>query len=84
MQDLDKRYKEFPHDREIVVYCDCPNEESSAKTALILRKKGFTRIRPLLGGIEAWRKGNYPMGLWTKMTTSTRTTVLVSQEAGEK
>jgi membrane protein DedA with SNARE-associated domain/rhodanese-related sulfurtransferase len=79
MQDLDKRHHEFPHDREIVVYCDCPNEESSAKTALILRKKGFTRIRPLLGGIEAWRKGNYPMGLWTKTTASATTTVLVSQ-----
>ena len=85
MSDLDKHDREFPHDREIIVYCDCPNEESSAKTALILRKRGFTRVRPLLGGIEAWRKGKYPMGVWTQTTTTTTTTVLLSTEsAAEK
>jgi membrane protein DedA with SNARE-associated domain/rhodanese-related sulfurtransferase len=78
--DLDKTRPEFPHDRDIIVYCDCPNEESSAKTALLLRRKGFKRVRPLLGGIEAWRKGKHPMGVWTKMTTTTRTTVLVGGE----
>jgi membrane protein DedA with SNARE-associated domain/rhodanese-related sulfurtransferase len=78
MEDLDKNHKEFPRDREIIVYCDCPNEESSAKTALVLRKKGFTRVRPLLGGIEAWRKANYPTAIWTKSTATATTTVLVS------
>jgi membrane protein DedA with SNARE-associated domain/rhodanese-related sulfurtransferase len=85
MEDLKKRHGEFPRDREIIVYCDCPNEESSAKTALILRRMGFIHVRPLLGGIEAWRKGKYPMGGWTKTTktittTTTTTTVLVSQD----
>lgn len=81
VDDLEKRYKEFPLDREVIVYCDCPNEVTSAKVALRLRKKGFTRVRPLLGGIEAWRKGKYPMSVWTKTTTTTTTTVVVSQEA---
>ena len=80
LSDLDKRRQEFPHDREIIIYCDCPNEESSAKTALLLRRKGFTRVRPLLGGIEAWRKGNYPTAAWTKTIAATTTTVLISQE----
>lgn len=79
MEDLNKRHHEFPRDREIIVYCDCPNEESSAKTALILRKKGYKHVRPLLGGIEAWRKGNHPTGLWTRTTATTKTTVLVSR-----
>lgn len=78
MDDLDKRHQEFAHDREIIIYCDCPNEESSAKTALLLRKKGFKRVRPLLGGIAAWREGNYPTEMWTKTTTTT-TTVLLSE-----
>jgi membrane protein DedA with SNARE-associated domain/rhodanese-related sulfurtransferase len=78
--DLDKRHGEIPPDRDIIVYCDCPNEESSSKTALLLRKRGFKRVRPLLGGIEAWRKGKHPMGVWTKTTTTTRTTVLVGDE----
>jgi rhodanese-related sulfurtransferase len=48
------------HDRDIVVYCSCPNEISSARVAWSLKRKGFTRIRPLLGGIDAWRKQMYP------------------------
>lgn len=79
MANFDKSHHELPHDREIIVYCDCPNEESSSKMALMLRKKGFTRVRPLLGGIEAWRKGKYPTTVWTKKTTTTKETVMVSQ-----
>jgi rhodanese-related sulfurtransferase len=44
----------FPADREIVFYCACPNEESSRRAAQILRTKGFARVRPLIGGIDAW------------------------------
>jgi rhodanese-related sulfurtransferase len=55
----------MPRDRDIVVYCDCPNEVSSARFALSLQKKGFTRVRPLLGGFEAWRKLDYPMDAWS-------------------
>jgi rhodanese-related sulfurtransferase len=29
--------------------------------ALLLRKKGIKRIRPLQGGLDAWRKRGYPM-----------------------
>jgi len=29
--------------------------------ALLLRKKGITRIRPLLGGLDAWRERGYPL-----------------------
>ncbi len=61
LDEIDQRRHEFPRDRDIVVYCSCPNEETSARVALQLRRKGFTRIRPLLGGIEAWREGNHPM-----------------------
>lgn len=39
---------------EVVVYCACPNEVSAAKVARALRQAGFTRVRPLLGGIDAW------------------------------
>lgn len=83
--ELETRLSEFPRDRDIVVYCACPNEVSSAKVALLLRRKGFSRVRPLLGGIDAWRKGNYPMGVWTKTTATTTTTVLLSKPlpAGE-
>lgn len=81
MEDLEVRHQELSRDREIIIYCDCPNEVSSAKTALLLRRKGFTRVRPLLGGIEAWRKANYPMDVWTKTTGAATTTVVVSKDS---
>jgi membrane protein DedA with SNARE-associated domain len=57
LMDLDGVAREaarFPADREIVFYCACPNEESSRRAAQILRTKGFARVRPLIGGIDAW------------------------------
>lgn len=41
-------------DMQVIVYCDCPNEYSAATVALRLRRAGFTCVRPLHGGIEAW------------------------------
>ena len=61
INDVDNRHKEIPRDREVVVYCSCPNEVSSARLALLLRRKGLTRVRPLLGGINAWRELNFPL-----------------------
>ena len=48
---------------EVVVYCACPNEVSAARVALKLRKAGFTKVRPLLGGIEAWRAAGFTVEL---------------------
>ena len=29
--------------------------------ALLLRSKGITRVRPLLGGLDGWRQRGFPM-----------------------
>jgi rhodanese-related sulfurtransferase len=50
----------LPFDREIILYCTCPNEATSAKAALALRNRGIKRIRPLQGGLDAWRRRGYP------------------------
>ncbi len=39
---------------EVVVYCACPNEASAALVAKRLIDRGFKKVRPLHGGIEAW------------------------------
>jgi membrane protein DedA with SNARE-associated domain/rhodanese-related sulfurtransferase len=70
LKEVVNRRHEFPQDREIVLYCSCPNEVSSARVALELRRQGFTRVRPLQGGIEAWRKKNYPVETWTAIVTT--------------
>jgi membrane protein DedA with SNARE-associated domain/rhodanese-related sulfurtransferase len=63
MEDIESRLSELPKDRDIIVYCSCPNEVSSARLALRLQRKGFTRVRPLLGGIDAWREQKFPLEL---------------------
>jgi membrane protein DedA with SNARE-associated domain/rhodanese-related sulfurtransferase len=44
---------------EVIVYCACPNEASAAVVAKKLMRAGFTRVRPLAGGIEAWMAHGY-------------------------
>jgi membrane protein DedA with SNARE-associated domain len=61
MDEVERRAAEIPRDRDIILYCSCPNEVSSARVALVLHRKGISRVRPLLGGIDAWRERNYPM-----------------------
>jgi len=41
-------------DGDVVVYCQCPNEYTAVKVAQKLRQLGFSRVRPLSGGIDAW------------------------------
>jgi membrane protein DedA with SNARE-associated domain/rhodanese-related sulfurtransferase len=60
--DLEEASEVIPRDREIVLFCACPNEVTAARLALLLRSKGITQIRPLAGGYEGWRKRGYPMG----------------------
>jgi membrane protein DedA with SNARE-associated domain/rhodanese-related sulfurtransferase len=45
----------LPRDTSVVIYCSCPNEVSAAKVAERLSKLGFANVRPLTGGITAWR-----------------------------
>ncbi|HEX9181161.1 MAG TPA: VTT domain-containing protein [Burkholderiales bacterium] len=54
LESVEAELPRLPRDREVVVYCACPNEVSAAKLAAILRRRGFRRVRPLLGGIDAW------------------------------
>ncbi len=63
MDEVDSRQQEIPRDRDIILYCSCPNEVSSARVALRLHRRGISRVRPLLGGFDAWRERNYPMDL---------------------
>jgi rhodanese-related sulfurtransferase len=60
MEELELRQHEIPRDRDIILYCSCPNEVTSARMALLLHRNGLLRVRPLLGGIDAWRERNYP------------------------
>ena len=49
----------IPFDREVVVYCNCPNEVSAARVAQVLATRGYRRVRPLRGGLDAWEAAGY-------------------------
>jgi membrane protein DedA with SNARE-associated domain/rhodanese-related sulfurtransferase len=59
--DLASRAQEIPRDRDVILYCTCPNEETAAHTALKLHKLGVERVRPLRGGYGEWKRLGYPM-----------------------
>lgn len=48
-------------DQDIIIYCTCPNEVSAAKAAKSLMMQGYRRVRPLLGGLDAWADAGYPV-----------------------
>jgi len=59
LQDVARRLKEFPRDRDIILYCTCPSEASAARVAKTLMNHGFKRVRPLYGGLDAWVAAGY-------------------------
>jgi membrane protein DedA with SNARE-associated domain/rhodanese-related sulfurtransferase len=61
--ELDRAHQLIPLDREVILYCSCPNEATAAQMALRLRALGVVRIRPLAEGFEGWRKRRYPMSI---------------------
>ena len=59
--ELKQRREIIPTDRDIVLYCTCPSEETSAKVALELHRLGIKRVRPLRGGLQGWKDAGYPV-----------------------
>jgi membrane protein DedA with SNARE-associated domain/rhodanese-related sulfurtransferase len=54
LAEVDAHLKDLPRDRDIILYCTCPSEASAARVAKMLMNRGFKRVRPLQGGLEAW------------------------------
>jgi membrane protein DedA with SNARE-associated domain/rhodanese-related sulfurtransferase len=70
VEELEHRHREIPRDRDVILYCACPNEVTAARMALLLKKNGITRVRPLFGGVAAWRERRYPVKELTLTVTS--------------
>ena len=80
VQDMESRIRELPRDREIVVYCTCPNEASAAKVAKLLMSYGFRRVRPLYGGLDAWIAAGYAV----ETISDSRVEVIMTKPAEQK
>jgi membrane protein DedA with SNARE-associated domain/rhodanese-related sulfurtransferase len=68
----------LPRDREVVLYCDTPHEFTSARVALAMQQRGFSRVRPLEGGLRAWKERGFPvaqnLSLWMPSLVEERNT----------
>lgn len=60
-EELEHRHHEIPRDQDVILFCACPNEVTAARMALMLRKRGITKVRPLSGGIAEWRAREFPL-----------------------
>ena len=59
LEDAARHIKDLPRDGDIILYCTCPSEASAARLARMLMNHGFKRVRPLLGGLDAWLAAGY-------------------------
>ena len=50
-----------PPDVQMVLCCSSPNQITSARTALSLRRKGISNVWVLDGGLQAWRELDLPV-----------------------
>ena len=47
--------------REVVFYCSCPEEISSIRAALRLKRHGLRRLHALQGGFFGWQALGFPV-----------------------
>jgi membrane protein DedA with SNARE-associated domain len=59
--EIASRRAEIPDNREIVVYCTCPNEATAVRVAKQLRELGVEHVRPLAGGLAGWEQLGFPV-----------------------
>lgn len=46
---------------DMVIYCICPDSATAVEITRRMRLNGYTRIRALRGGLEAWQKRGFPV-----------------------
>jgi membrane protein DedA with SNARE-associated domain/rhodanese-related sulfurtransferase len=51
---------DFPHGKEVYVYCTCVRDATSSQIAHLLREKGV-RSSVIQGGLRAWKKAGLPL-----------------------
>src|SRR5690348_7642516 len=59
--EIDAQVANIPRDAEVVLYCTCPNEETSLSVRGQLVKRGFEHVKVLSGGLPAWKREQLPL-----------------------
>ncbi len=76
--ELTQHQEIIPRDRDVVLYCTCPSEETSAKVAMQLHRFGIYRVRPLRGGFDGWKALGYPLQDYVQDVPTSGTTVSIT------
>jgi rhodanese-related sulfurtransferase len=59
--DFRRRMKSLAKDQQIIFYCACPHDETAIAQAEKYSKEGFTNVRIMQGGYNAWKDAGYPV-----------------------
>jgi len=62
---------DIPLSQVMVVYCSCPNDVSAVQVARELRQRGYTKVRSLQGGIDAWRAEGFSVEFYENVKQET-------------
>lgn len=46
---------------DMVIYCICPDSATAVELTQRMRSNGYTRIRALRGGLDAWQRRGFPV-----------------------
>jgi membrane protein DedA with SNARE-associated domain/rhodanese-related sulfurtransferase len=49
------------HAYDMVIYCICPDSATAVELTQRMRSNGYTRIRALRGGLDAWQRRGFPV-----------------------
>lgn len=79
--ELEKNCHLLPRDTDVILYCTCPNDETSATLAKRLKRLGVHRVRPLRGGFEGWRDAQLPLVEYDEQKTREAVPVLIEATA---
>jgi rhodanese-related sulfurtransferase len=56
----------IPKEKDSIVYCTCPSDETSRSILRQAQALHFLRIKFLKGGLEAWKAKGYPVEPYTE------------------
>ena len=56
----------IPKDKDSVIYCTCPSDETSRSILHRALAMGFLRTKFLKGGLEAWKASGFPVEQYTQ------------------
>jgi len=73
---LELHLAEIPHNRPIVVFSDCPGDETSTRAAQLLLKHGWNDVHKLVGGFDAYLEAGLPVEPVSSAVPATRIMLL--------